>query len=383
MGRGRKIAAVLCAIVLLLGLPRASADQIDIYLLAENDVMTNLPVEAMPAWIGGVLYIPYTAFDWTVTKVNLGVSYGQEREGDEYRLTLYSLNNLLTFDVNRGTCVDREGQPLNMRAVYRNGWVFVPAVAVCGYFGLGYSYTPTNYGTLIRITNGQQRLGSEFVQYAENSMRDRYNDYMKQLNPATPQPTAQPTPRPAATPEPNQTDLTVCLSVLVTGGGDLDGILDALEAANLRALFLFSPEELTAYGEQLRRMAGSGHLIGLSPTGDSLEEVQAQLAQGQEDLARLAHTTTHTVYLPSAGPAVAGALESEGWRCWTAQLQQLEDSRSAYNRSAALLNAFGRRRGSAGVLLDDGTGTAALLKRLLPILPEEGCRVRLPLETYF
>ena len=59
-------AAVLVMSLVLLGTP-ASADEITIYLMAENDQMLNLPVEAMPTQISGELYVPYSAFDWTQT----------------------------------------------------------------------------------------------------------------------------------------------------------------------------------------------------------------------------------------------------------------------------------------------------------------------------
>ena len=407
----------LAAVVGILGLSRVSADEIEIYLLAENDVMADLPVEAMPAWIGGALYIPYTAFDWTVTKVNLGVSYGMIREGEEYLLTLYSLNDILTFDLNRGTCVDRRGNPQNMRAVYRNGYVFVPAAAVCSFFDLGYTYTPTNYGTLIRITNGQQRLGSEFVQYAEGSMRERYNRYLKQLSPptpvvtatpkvtATPQPSAtatqtpvntprpstQPRPTPSPTPTPNgdededddPEELIVYLSFLCTGGGDLDGILEQLSISNVGALFLFRPSELEDYGEQLRQISGSGHQIGFILASDTLGEARKELELGGTLLARLAHTTSHTVYLENGGSELAAGLTEEGWAWWTGQARQLEDTRSAYNRCNALLASLEGFHGTVRVLLDDGAGTADTLARLLPRLPGENCQVRLPVETLF
>ena len=154
----KRLLTLLCAAVLVLGpglAGTAKADTVEIYLMAENDQMLTLPLEAMPTWIGGSLYVPYNAFDWTATGVNLGVSYGQIQGDGGNSFMLYSLSGTLTFDLNAGTCVDRSGQQLEMRAVSRNGWIFVPLASVCSYFGLRYSYTPTNYGTLIRITNGQ------------------------------------------------------------------------------------------------------------------------------------------------------------------------------------------------------------------------------------
>ena len=387
MGWKKRLLTLMCAALLVIGpglMSTARADNVAIYLLAENDVMVDLPVNAMPAWIGGVLYVPYTAFDWTVTGVNLGVSYGQIREGDDYRLTLYSLNGMLTFDINKGTCVDRDGQTLSMRAISRNGWIFVPVASVCAYFGLGYSYTPTSYGTLIRITNGQEWLDStKFVQYAESSMKERYNRYYNQLNPENPQPSAQTTTRPNSTPEPTETAQTLYLSFLCGGGGDLNGILDQLEEAGVRALFLFRPEDLADSGETLRRMVGSGHLVGLSVTGATLSRVEEELETGSALLASLIRVQPHAVYLEAAGNDVAAALEGDGWACWTPQLRQLEDSRTAYNRSSALLSALDSRSGSVRLLLDDGAGTADLLDRLLPRLDQKNYQVRLPVETVF
>ena len=385
----KRLLTLLCAAALVLGpglIGTARAETVEIYLMAENDQMLTLPVEAMPTWIGGTLYVPYTAFDWTVTGVNLGVSYGQIQGDGGNGFMLYSLGGTLTFDLNAGTCVDRTGQQMNMRAVSRNGWIFVPLAPVCAYFDLRYSYTPTNYGTLIRITNGQERLGNEFIQYARDSMRKRYNDYLKQLYPETPQPSVQPTPEPTPTPtggEDNRADLTVYLSFQCVGGGGLEDILDQLEAAGVRALFLFRPEELSGSGEALRRIVGSGHAVGLSVDGTTLPQVEEQLSQGSARLERLVRLRTHTVYLEQAGRDVSSALSEQGWACWSPQLDQTGDTRSATARSNALMNAFDSRSGSVRVMLDDQPGTAQMLGRLLPRMERETYRTRLPLETWF
>ena len=242
MRRIQKYLSGLCAAALLLSLllaGTAKADEITIYLMAEKDQMLDLPLSAMPAWINGDIYVPYTAFDWTVTGVNLGVSYGQERTETEYKFTLYSLNGMLVFDLNAGTCTDGfSGEAKDMRAALRNGRVFVPLAGVCSFFGLNYTYTPTNYGTLIRITNGQERLDTQqFVTSASGlSMPTRYYKYLQELNQGTqPTPSPSPTPSGGGTDEPEQEDgLPVYLSFQCTGGGALDNILDTLEARATR-----------------------------------------------------------------------------------------------------------------------------------------------------
>ena len=136
-------------------------------------------------------------------------------------------------------------------------------------------------------------------------------------------------------------------------------------------------------GETLRRMVGSGHLVGLSVTGATLSRVEEELETGSALLASLIRVQPHAVYLEVAGNDVAAALEGDGWACWTPQLRQLEDSRTAYNRSSALLSALDSRSGSVRLLLDDGAGTADLLDRLLPRLDQNNYQVRLPVETVF
>ena len=94
----KRLLACLLAAVLAVGALSAGGEAVsaaDIYIMAENDQMLDLPLEAMPTWIDGVLYVPYHAFDWSYTGVNLGVSYGQEQNGPRYIFTLYSLNGTL------------------------------------------------------------------------------------------------------------------------------------------------------------------------------------------------------------------------------------------------------------------------------------------------
>ena len=363
MRRIQKYLSGLCAAALLLSLllaGTAKADEITIYLMAENDQMLDLPLSAMPAWINGDIYVPYTAFDWTVTGVNLGVSYGQERTETEYKFTLYSLNGMLVFDLNAGTCTDGfSGEAKDMRAALRNGRVFVPLAGVCSFFGLNYTYTPTNYGTLIRITNGQERLDTQqFVTSASGlSMPTRYYKYLQELNQGTqPTPSPSPTPSGGGTDEPEQEDgLPVYLSFQCTGGGALDNILDTL--------------------------VGSGHAVGLSVPGQSLDGARAALEEGAGLLEQLVRVRPHTVYLEGAASGVADALEREGWACWSANVDGRPDGRSQSTQANALLRTLEGRRSAARMLLDDSGESAGILSRLLPRMPRDAYWFQLALDT--
>lgn len=380
----KRLFTLVCAAALVLSASLAGvarADSVTIYLMAENNKMVELPVEAMPCWISGQMYIPCTAFDWSVTGVNLGVSYGQIREDGKYLLTLYSLSDTITFDLDAGTCTDRQGESVGMRAAYRNGLVFVPAAAVCAYFGLRYSYTPTDYGNLVRITSGTGSLTDEqFIKYAENSMRTRYNNLLKQLEP-TAQPSAQPS-QPAVTPRPSASQpehsVTVYLGVLCTGGQGA-AMADRLDAEGVRALFLFRPEDVAEQGELIRRLAGSGHAVGLSLTGATLSQVREQLEEGAALLEQVARLPVHTVCLEEAGRETASALEEMGWACWDPQLDYTGHTRTQSALASALVSALEGRDGSVRVTVGDADAEA--VSRALSRLDRGEYFFRLPVET--
>ena len=385
--RKKRIQSLLCAlaVLLVLLLPAAgAAGTPTIYLMAENDKMLNLPLDAMPAWIGGTLYVPYLAFDRTVTDVNLGLSYGQERAEGVYRFTLYSLRGTLVFDLNAGTCMDQlNGVSMDMRAVVRNGRVFLPLQGVCAFFGLNYTYTPTQYGTLIRITNGQEWLSTQdFVSNAsDGAMRTRYNEYLRQLEAAS-QAQESPSPSPSqGGSDPEGTGLPVYLAFQCAGGGELEAVLDSLESRGIRALFLFRQSALAGSAEQLRRLVGTGHAVGLSVPGGSAEEARAALEEGCALLESLVHVRPHTVYLENAAPGVEAALEAEGWVCWSPSHDARSDGRSVSTQATALLQELEARRSAARVLLDDSADGAAVLSRALSRMGRTDYQFRLALET--
>lgn len=396
MKRWKRMLACLCAAVLLVTLlagNQALADSPEIYIMAENDqILVDLPLEAMPVWIGGVMYVPYHAFDWTYTGVNLGVSYGQDRTGTDYKFTLYSLSGTLVFDINAGTCVEQStGEDMGMKAVLRNGRVFVPLAGVCRYFGLNYSYTPTNYGTLIRITNGQEWLTtSQFVESSVNQMRVRYNEYLKAMGAtSSPKPTSSSgggtTATPSASPSPGETDqrqLTVALAFQCTGTG-AEQLLDALDEAGVRALLFFRPEALSENERAVRRAVGSGHTVGLSvPAGTGKQALEA-LEEGSRWLEENLRLRTHLALLEGPGEGVTQTVERKGWACWSGGMDARDDGRSQSAQRSALLGALENERGTVRVLMDDSVNGVGVLERALPRMEQEGYRFRLLVETDF
>ena len=381
----KRVLACLLAAVLAVGALAGGgrAAGVEIYIVAENDQMVTLPLSAMPAWIDGELYVPYLLFDWTSAGVNLGVSYGQEQSGSRYIFTLYSLGGTLVFDVNAGTCQEAaSGADMDMRAVVRGSRVFVPLAGVCRYFGLQYSYTPTNYGTLIRITNGQESMSTaRFVDVAANSMRVRYNDYLRELSAsASPRPTASQGEDPATGGETGGRRLTAALAFQCAGDG-VEEVLDALEGAGVRALFLFAPDALEGSEAAVRRAVGLGHAVGLSVSGASPEAALAQAEEGAAWLEGRLFLRPHIVWAEGAGEETAAALEEAGWACFTADVDGRDDGRGQSAQRVALLTELDGWWGRARVLLDDSAAVAGYLPQALSQLLREGHTFRLTVET--
>lgn len=369
----KRLAALLCAAVVLCAavLPRAAAATQTVYLLAANDKMCDLPGGLLPVAVSGVIYVPYSVFDKSATGVDLGVYYGLLPDRGPI-LSLYSRTGQLVFTVNMGLCTDGQGNAMSFRAVMRNGAVYVPAAAVCNFFGLQYSLLPTaDRGTLIRISSGSQSLSdSVFLSSATLSMTYRYNNILKSMEPA-----AETTPAPASTP-------SVPASSAAPGGkGDKSGVwvylaadasqadetlLAALSGASGRALLLFSPDSLAARSGLVRQAVAAGFSIGLKVEGTA-DEVQEQLARGNELLTHIARIRTRIVSAPAS---LSKSLNEAGWTCWSAGVTG--------STATALLRDLDARSTTARILLPS---VPSVISRVLTQVKTDGYTLRQPLET--
>jgi len=370
----RKFIALLCGLALLAGclavtLPAWAANP-TVYLLAVNNKFGDLPGGALPVSVNGVIYIPYTVFDKDATGVDLGVYYGIKQDRGTV-LTLYSPSGILTFSVNQGTCVDGDGNAKSFRAVLRGSTTYVPAQAVCDFFGLRYSYLPTSdRGILIRICSSAGVLTDDvFLSAGDTGMLERYNKVLQSLAPspspsASPTPTARPTPTP--TPPPagsSKEDVRVYLAVdASTAVTDLT----ALFPSGVRALFLFTPDSLTAQAALVRKAVAQGHSVGLLVSGDEAE-VLAQLERGNALLTHIARTRAHIVAAPDALTTV---LEEQGWLCWKTNVSGAT--------AATLLANLNNRRLMGKLTLP---ASPSVISQVVSQIRADGYDLRQPLET--
>ena len=366
----KRVLALLCILVLLLGglLPvRASQSNNTVYLLAVNDKFYD---GALPVAVNGTIYVPYTVFDKNATGVDLGVYYGLKQEQGTI-LSLYSINGHLTFRVIMGLCEDGQGNPMDFHALPRNNIPYVPAAAVCEFFGLQYSFLPTtDRGTLIRITSSPDTLSDAlFLASARSSMLERYNNILQAREPtpsATPAPSATPTSPPLPTTPADRPDRSNIRVYLAVNASDSDIDLSTFFPEGVRALFLFTPDSLVSRADQIRSAVAAGHSIGLIAEGSG-EQARAQLERGNELLGHIARVSTHIV---AASGDLADQLSQEGWQIWRGY--------SPGSSASAAQTYLATRRDVTRLELPAGP---TALSRVLSTLRQDGYTLRQPVET--
>lgn len=383
----RRIIAALCAIALLATLlctPGAATQ--NVCFTAVNDSLLELQSGAMPAWINGLLYVPGTVFDRSVTKVDLGMQYTYSRNSNT--VTLYNLRQMLVFDLAKGNSYDQiSGKVMSARAVNRNGRIYLPVVAVCDFFDLDHHYTQTRSGYLLRIRNDAAWLSNETFQDAASTemanQLQRYLDSLKPVDPPAPPTSPAPPTPPVESPDdvtqPENPRVQVCIGVRCTTGEGLRTILDAMDRAGWRGAFFFEPDIIAEQDDLVRRVVGSGHAVGLLTQSEDAVTGRQQLQQGNRLLALTARTAATAVFAPEEQRQ---ELEKDNWVCWRdTQNGSVRTSERAASYVQRMVNALGDGRRTVYLTLDDSAATARVITALLERLEEDGYTILAPLET--
>lgn len=387
MKRWKRSAALVLVLTMLVTLLNTAQAAGNIYLTAVNENLLELTSDTMPTWSNGVLYVPYTVFDGSYTGINLGISSSYSR--DEGTVTLYTLQQMVVFDLNRGTCYNPlTEQTLSGRAILRNGRPYVPVAAVCSYFGLSYSVIDIEEGYIVRIKSSGVVLSDySFVESAQNSIRNRIRDY-NQANQSQPTPGVLP---PTYNPEEPDTDITVpddpvdadviptYLAFSCEDSQGLSEILDTLDSRNQRAIFFFDAQGLEREDDLIFRILGSGYSIGLIAQGRSTSATNRLLEEANQTLSQVAYTRTSVVLVPESQRE---ELEAEGWICWNETASAVPTQGVGTNTYAnQVLKRISGNHARVYLTLDASSETARVLPTLLRRLSEEGYGVSVPLET--
>ncbi len=379
----KQLSAALLAFVLLLALslPQGTASASSYYFTALNEKLQPLTNSTMPVLVktsrSSTLYIPLSLFDSRATGVDLGVYCGGDGKPTA---TLYSRSQSLTFNLDDGTTFSGDGDQKLCMALWRNGRVYVPANWVCNYFGLTLSMLTTDYGDLVRITNGNEALNNDqFLDAAPNHLQYYLNLYNQSLATDTPASPTPSSPKPPVSPAPAESQdpdsLQVALAFRCTEG-DVDALLDALDSRDQRALLLFDPAQLAGQASLVRRAAASGHTVGFTVEAGTAEDALAALAEGNRLLQAICYTRSRVAELPGASADLISALEENGWRVWQCQV----DAAGAEGlTSSGLYRSITREADPVRVTLSPSA--ASLLGQLQARLAAGGHTLYTPMES--
>ncbi len=261
----RWIVTILVACLLLACLAPGAVASPTVYFTAINDFLLPLSTSTMPVYTGGAIYVPYTVFCNSDLQVYYSYNAGTQVAGMLYGSTQ------IYFDLAQGLTYDIYGNQYASVAIFRNSTVYVPAQFLCRLFGFSYAYIGTDIAPIIRIKNGNCILtDAAFREAAASSMQDRYDQYIRDITPATPEPTPSQNVDPSPSPSVTYPNVPVYL-LFASLPAEPDSVLDALDTYACKAAFFLTADEIAENGDLVRQLLGQGHSIGLLCNGDSLD----------------------------------------------------------------------------------------------------------------
>lgn len=331
---------LLCCLLLFqLAFPAKAAGSV--YFVAAEESVLPVTDATMPFWANGYLYVPASVF------TNLGISVINNTA--KKMTVLEKDRRAMLFDWAKGTAQDSSGSLFTPGVIQSGGLVFVPASTVANFFGLQYSVTDVTNGYLVWLRSPDFGMSAkDFANAATYNMEERYNAYNRDATSST-------TPNVPVTPSAPTRGARIHLCL--EADQRTSGLLDALDRANGWATFYCTPDFLESNGELLRRMAASGHAVGI--LAESGEDTAEQLRRGNEALYRATLGKTRLAYVPDAEKTELQALEEVGWRCLTPSMDRSDYKLESSSNASALMKRVSARRGDVSVWLGTTASAAA------------------------
>ena len=273
----RALAFIIALCIAAAFMPIVSQAAVTPYFMAVNDTLLDFNETTMPFVSGSEIFIPVKVLEefdiWSV---------GSARE--ERILVCRGVYRYLDFITKPGETktTDQDGNTLDWPAARRVGDRFyVPLNQVCAFFGLRSEIydikreiIPDEQMRMIRIISGSSINTPTFEGLNRNALRAAYNKYQASIAPQTPPPGAT-NPPPPVEPTPDYSGVTIHLSFYDISSGSAGGVLDFLDtqaAFGYQCCFFVSAADIADNPDVIRRIAGSGHSIGIKLTECSYEE---------------------------------------------------------------------------------------------------------------
>lgn len=350
--------AGLLAALLLLSAPLPAKAAGSVYFVAAEESVLPLTDASMPFWSGGYLYVAASVF------TNLGVSVINNTVRE--MTVLEKERRALLFDWSGNYAQDSSGNRYTPGVIQSGGTVFVPASVAASFFGLQYSVTEVPNGSLVWLRSPDFGMSARaFANAATYNMDERYSAYIRDSQSGA----TEPAPVTPAAPTAG-TRIHLCLEADSRTGS----LLDALERAGGWAAFYCSPEFMEENGALLRRMAASGHGVGILLDG-AAGDPEEQLRRADDALYRATLGTTRLVCLRNQEDGVQQALEQAGRCCLSPTLDRSGYKLESTSNASALLERVSSRRGDVSVWLGT-TASAAGLREFVAAAQKAGhyCR---------
>ena len=248
----RRVLTIILIAALIVAMSfTGSAAGSNVCFIAINETLLDLSVTP---YFYGSAFVPYTVFG----NLKIYSAYFP----DSNTISLYRSDKQLYFNLSTGQTYDGNDNYYTTSTITQNGRVFVSVQFVCSFFGLSWSYiNGIGYGDILRITDSGSYLSdTDFLYAATPKMQTRYESYINSLTPSSPSPSPEASPSPTPQPDDSHAGTVVQLSFEGIPG---DAILNTLAKYAVNAVFYLTPEEIAANPDTVRRIAGSGHGVGI------------------------------------------------------------------------------------------------------------------------
>lgn len=290
---------ILSVLFLFVSTPQISSAAISVTFVAVNDDLMELG--AYTPITSGVIYVPGSLFS-----EGLGIVFVNNSNNN--MASLYTNTRTLIFDLNEGVAYDTQGVSYSASALQRDGRVYLPLDFVCSYFGLSYSWSNIEFGTLLRIKNSSAVLtDTVFISASNSMMQRRYNAYVASIEESSvPEPDSPVEPVQDTQDDPQST-VSFSVGMLICGILDENtaNILDILDTHSIKATFFTDATSISENSSLVRRIYCSGHTLGaLAGTVEQVENFNTALDAVLSTKSRLVCTDIENEELASAGYAV-------------------------------------------------------------------------------
>lgn len=254
----RKLLCVLLALALLLALAPMAGAEGDLFFVAVNDTIP-VTLTSLPYTSGGVVYVPYTAFDARPG----GVVSAYNATAQTF--VLFTKDSCLVFDLATGETSDENQNTSTQTALFRNGLLYIPLIFCASHFGLKVSMLESQDGyPVLRFTTGSEVYDdSLFIEKAENLIAYRVAQQSSASDPAD-HPQAHPD-TPAQDPADDPQEVIPATVYLAFQNVDfMQENAELLADYQLRGAFFLTAEEILAEPALVRDLYAQGHILGIT-----------------------------------------------------------------------------------------------------------------------